>query len=54
MMGQGADTRVEAKVASGRTHALAVLQAKTEEKGICRIYKWGENLEREEIIVFSG
>lgn len=54
MMGQGVDIRVGAKAASVRTGALVGLQAETEEKGICRIYKWDENLDREEIIVFLG
>lgn len=53
MMGQGVDTRVGAKAASVRTGALVGLQAETE-KGICRIYQWDENLDREEIIVFLG
>lgn len=53
-MGQGVDTRVGAKVASLSMGALVGLQADTEEKSICRIYKWDENLDREEIIVFLG
>lgn len=45
-MGQAVDTRVGAKAASVRTGVLVGLQAETEEKGICRIYKWDENLEK--------
>lgn len=52
MMGQGADTGVGAKEASMRTGVFVGLQVETEEMGIYRMYKWDENLDREEVIVF--